>query len=313
MSFSLIFAILAGAFILFIAIYATLNIVRGGQQTSNVLCAKQFSLLFNPMETGMASGKSVNVSLAIETRIYNKCNNEGSFGSEEIACSQKSGMVQEWPVKSGSIQVNNKYVFSDEVEQGKNFYFFSMPFETGFKVSEIIVMTSKQYCFESAPEFIKEDVTNLQLGNIKLENCTGKETKVCFNSECDISVYGVCSGINCENEYSIGRTRKNGKTVYFADNLIYASIFSEPNAYLCNFKRLMQRIQNIAYLYNDEQGFLATRGCGSAMSSSLTSLASAAGQAQGDTLTGVENLKEAAERVESENNKQGGCRIYGYG
>ncbi len=315
MSFAVIFSILAGAFILFTAIYGTINLVKGGQNTAGTVCAKQFSILFEPMETGIASGKSTNVSISIDTRIYTRCYAEGSFGNQEFACSQKSGMIEEWPDTGGGIKVNNKYVFAEKVEQGKTFTLFSKQFEMPFAVSEVIVMLDRGYCFEDAPDFIKQEIRNLNLhGRLKLENCTDKDVRVCFDSEakdCDISVFGTCNGMNCENEYDSGYTVKDGKRVYYTGSLIYASIFSDTEIYECNFKRLMLRIQQIAYLYDSEQGFLATRGCGTAMSSNLIQLAQAARNADGKTQAGIDVLKEAADSLEMENNKQGGCRIYG--
>ncbi|MFH1711382.1 MAG: hypothetical protein ABH840_03660 [Nanoarchaeota archaeon] len=313
-SFAWLFAIMAGIFILFAAIYIAVKIVNTEQVTVNTLCAKQFSLLFNPMETGLASGKATNVSVSIETRVYTSCNELGSFGSQEIACSQKSGFKEEWPKKSGGITVNNKYVFSEKIEQGKVFSFFSKPFEMPFKVSEIIFISAKTYCFEDAPSSIRDEARDLRVPSIKLGNCSNEDVKVCFGNSgagCDVSVFGTCTGLGCVSEYDSGRIRKDGKTVYYAGSLIYAGIFSDPDNYICNFRRLMQRIQQISYLYDEEQAFLSTRGCGTAMSSSLIGLAQAANAADGTTETGIDNLMEAAERVDNENSKQSGCKIYG--
>ncbi|MBU3913438.1 MAG: hypothetical protein KKE50_05085 [Nanoarchaeota archaeon] len=313
-SFAWLFAIIVGIFILFAAIYIVIKVVGTEHATVNTVCAKQFSLLFNPMETGLASGKSTNVSISIETRIYTSCSELGSFGSQEIACSQKSGFKDEWPAKSGGILVNNKYVFSDKIEQGKTFYFFSKPFEMPFKVSELIFLSAKTYCFYDAPSSISEEVRDLGVASIKLGNCTNEDVKVCFGNSgagCDISVFGSCTGLGCESEYDSGRVRKDGKTVYYAGSLIYAGIFSDPDNYLCNLRRLMQRVQNIARLYDEEQAFLSTRGCGTAMSSSLIGLAQAASAADGTTQTGIDNVIEAAARVDGENSRQRGCKIYG--
>lgn len=316
MSFAWIFAILAGGFILFAAIYGTVILIRGGQNTANVVCAKDFSILFEPMETGLATGKVAPVSLVTETRIYNTCFSDSTFGRQEFACSQKSGMLKEWPKRGNSISLNNKYVFSEDIEQGKNFKFFSKPFEMPFKVSEIVFMlnTNKEYCFESAPDFLKQDIESLLInGILKTENCTGKEIRVCFSSQgagCNISVFPLCSGIECENEFDYGYTRKDGKTIYYSGSLIYASILSDTETYTCNFIRLMKRIQQISYLYSDEQTFLVTRGCGTAMSSSLTSLAQAAIAADGTSEASLNNLIEAANNAKLKNEAQGGCKIW---
>ena len=91
--------------------------------------------------------------------------------------------------------------------------------------------------------------------------------------------------------------------------MIYASIFSDPEIYSCNFKRLMKRIQNIAYLYNDEQNFLVTRGCGTGMYTSLTNLAQTAGQAANNSAS-IELLEEYARSAELANDAAGGCKIW---
>jgi len=313
-SFAWLFAIMAGVFILFAAIYIAIKIVDTEHVEVDTLCAKQFTLLFNPMETGLASGKASNVSISAETRIYTSCSELGSFGSQEIACSQKSGIKDEWPARSGGITISNKYVFAEKIEQGKVFSFFSKPFEMPFKVSEIIFVSAKTYCFKNPPSSIEEEARNLKVPSIKLGNCTSEDVKVCFGysrAGCDISVVGTCTEAGCVNDYDSGSITKNGKTVYYAGSLIYAGIFSEPDNYLCNFKRLMQRIQQISLLYNDEQAFLSTRGCGTAMSTSLTGLAQAADAADGKTQIGIDSLMEAALRVDNENSKQSGCKIYG--
>ena len=313
-SFAWLFAIMAGVFILFAAIYIAIKIVDTEHVEVNTLCAKQFTLLFNPMETGLASGKSSNVSISTETRIYTSCSELGSFGSQEIACSQKSGIKDEWPAKSGGISVSNKYIFSEKIEQGKVFSFFSKPFEMPFKVSELIFISAKTYCFENPPSSIEEEARNLKVPSIKLGNCSSGDVRVCFGSSgagCDISVTGKCTESGCVNVYDSGSITKNGKTVYYAGSLIYAGIFSDTDNYLCNFKRLMQRIQQISLLYRDEQAFLSTRGCGTAMSISLNGLAQAADAADGKTQMGIDNLMESARRVDNENSKQSGCKIYG--
>lgn len=313
-AFTWIFAIIAGAAILFLAIYAAINFIGSGQDTEQTKAAKEISILFNPLETGLASGKSSVIKLNPEIRIYNKCYTEGSFGSQEFSVSQKSGFKKEWPLPGGGITIYNKYVFSDEIEEGKNVYFFSKPFEMPFKVSEIIFMSAESYCFVNAPEFIASEIEQLQIENIKIENCTGKETKVCFDasSGCNISVYGDCSG-NCDyysGEYEFGHTVKDKKTVNYIGSLIYGTIFSEPEIYNCNFERLMLRTQQISYLYQAEANFLATRGCGDAITTNLAQLANAAESAKSGTSAGILGLREAKENLDSQNSKQLGCGIY---
>ena len=312
-SFTWLFAIIVGAAILFLAIYAAVNFISSGQDTGQTKAAKEISILFNPLETGLASGKSSVVKFNPEIRIYNKCYTEGSFGSQEFSVSQKSGLGKEWPLPGGGITIYNKYVFSDEIEQGTKINFFSKPFEMPFKVSEVIFMTSEDYCFKNAPEFISEEVRQLQIENIKLDNCTGKEVSVCFGTAgCNISVYGDCQGL-CDSyagEYEFGHTSKDGKTVNYLESLIYGTIFSDPEIYNCNFKRLMLRVQQVAYLYQAESGFLASRGCGDAITTNLAQLANAAESAKSASISSILSLKESKESLGEQNSKQLGCGIY---
>lgn len=312
-SFAWLFAIIVGAFILFTAIYAAVRFLNVGVDIGNIKTAKEISIIFNPLETGLASGKSSIMRLNLNTRIYNKCSGDGNFGSQEFSVSQKSGFTKDWPVAEDGIVMYNKYVFSDDYEEGKEFYFFSKPFEMPFKISEIIFLTSKRYCFLNAPDFIEDEVKQLELKNVKIENCSSEDKRVCFGSgDCDIVVYGDCSE-NCNSEhgeYSFGHTTKNGKEIYYIGSLVYASIFSSPELYECNFKRLMMRIRQISYLYKDEVGFLASRGCGDAMTSNLINLAEKADSAKKSSISSMLSLKDAAEELDMQNSAQGGCRIY---
>lgn len=308
-SFSWLFAILVGVCVLFLAIYGATMLINQGEYKSNTQIAKQLTILFNPLETGLAAGKSTHVDLNTEARIYNKCSSSGAFGSQDFSLSQKSGFMKEWPEPGSDITLSNKYVFSGEIEQGKRINFFSKPFEMGFKVSEIIFLTTKKYCFVNSPDFIKEEIKAMNL-DIRLENCSKLDTKVCFNSgNCDINVHPSCTEFGCLSEYETGYTVKEGKTLNFVGNLVYATIFSDPEIYECNLKRLMLRIQQISYLYSDELKFISTRGCGDAMTTNLINLARAAESASNSA--DLKNLRAAANTLRQANEAaKEGCKIF---
>jgi len=264
-SFAWLFALLAGAFILFLAIYAAIRIIGTEEYKLDAITAKQLSIIFEPMELGLAAGKSSKASLREETRIYNNCFDSGNFGAQEFSLSSKR--FGRWSEKGAEISVNNKYIFSDNIEEGETIYLFSKPFEFPWKVSELIFLTTESYCFLNSPEFVKEEVSGLGLentGNIKLDNCSLSDIRVCFSSDkdCDVVVRGACIN-DCDEyeEYSYGFVEKANEKVFYVSSLFYAGIFSSKEIYECNIKRLMKRLEKQALLFRDEANFLTAR-CG---------------------------------------------------
>lgn len=295
-SFAWMFAVLVGAVILFLAVYFAVKFVSTGTSQVNTITAKQLSIIFEPMETGLLAGeKPAPVSLKEETRIYDNCYDSGSFGNQKISLATKS-LSGNWE-KSVPITINNKYIFSDDIEQGKEVYFFSKPLDMPWKVSELIFLTTGKYCFINAPDNIKDEVLlDLQLENIQLDNCSD-EVKVCFGlGNCDIKVEGACL-MNCENEYDYGVVMKEGKILTYTGSLIYGAIFSSPDVYECNVKRLMKRLRQEALLLKDESDFLSTK-CGTS-SASLISLANAA--ASLDNTRDLISIKNMADELNEEN------------
>ena len=70
-SFAWLFAIIVGAVIIFLAIFASTRFIRTGRYQMDTITAEQLSIIFEPLETGLASGKSNIAELKAETRIYN--------------------------------------------------------------------------------------------------------------------------------------------------------------------------------------------------------------------------------------------------
>ena len=272
--FSWLFAIIVGAVIIFIAIYAVSQFMGSQQYAINTATAKELSIVFDSMETGAAAIKKPGaVKFSDEIRIYNKCYLGEIFGFQKFSLSSK-GFGNKWSEPGGEIKVVNKYVFSDEIEQGKEFFFFAKPFDFPFKVSEIIFISKKKYCFVDAPNFIKDEIDWLNSNGVEnvytSEECIPGDFEVCFGYEnCDIKVAGNCKNYGCENDFDYGSVSKNGKTAYYSGSLIYGAIFSDYNIYECNVKRLMKRFSQLAYLYYDEAIFLQSKGCGSEIATDL--------------------------------------------
>ncbi len=270
-SFAIIFAIIAGIFILFLAIYLSSKIINIGQTEINAKTAKEIGILLNPLETGFETGKIASLSLPKETRIYNGCDNTGVFGKQKIEISQKN--FKEWVSTDVNVVIKNKYIFSENYVEGKDFYLFSKPFKFPFKVSDVIYLTSKDknYCFFDTPEKIKTELKTLEQKNIFLgTNCpneipSNKNIIVCFSG-------GNCN-VNVEYENGKGVVKKDGSMMYFeTDSLMYAGIFSDPDLYECQLKRLMQRTEQLSLLYKDKEDFVSRVGCSSNLNSELTIL-----------------------------------------
>jgi len=293
----LIFAIIAGAFILSLAIYTAIKIIGLGETESDAKIGKEIGILFNPLETGFETGKTTSFGLPAETRIYNKCNNNGNFGRHLIQISQKS--FNKWTETNIDVGFSNKYIFSEIPAEGKTFYVFSKPFEFPFKVSDLIYLTSskKKYCFIESPKEIKEELEDLQQENIFLENCSG--IKICFNREnnCDVNV-----------EYNLGYLEKNNKKLYFeGDALMYAAIFSDKELYECELKRLMQRVEQLTLLYRDKANFISNKDCNSNINSELIQLNNLANSLENSA--DLSNIKSLVEDVEYKN-ENAICRLW---
>lgn len=257
MPFSWLFAIIAGIVIISLAIYISSKIINTGDTKINAQTGKEIGILLNPLETGVESSKSVSFTLPVETRIYSKCNKDGAFGKQIIQIEQKS--FNKWTETDIDVSFSNKYIFSEEYIEGKEFFVFSKPFIFPFKVADLIYLTSadKKYCFIDAPEDIKDEISSVGQKNLFAENCLDIDgyVRVCFSNDlnCDIDV-----------DYNLKKVTKNHITVYFQeDALMYAAIFGDSEVYECQVKRLMQRVSNLALVYKDKTDIIHPVGCDS--------------------------------------------------
>ncbi|MEK6897852.1 MAG: hypothetical protein AABX28_00675 [Nanoarchaeota archaeon] len=287
-SFAWLFAIIVGAFILFLAIFATTKIINTEQTAVDAQTAKEIGVLLNPLETGFETGKKTTLILPSETRIYNRCDNEGVFGGQTIRISQKS--FNKWTDTDVNIRLENKNIFSGNYSEGKKFFLFSKPFEFPFKVADVIYLISSNdnYCFADAPDRVKEEISNLNLENIFFTNCPADSIEVCFNGgNCDVNVD--------ENNYIV--EKDENLTKYYGDSLMYATIFSDKETYECQLKRLMQRGKELALIYEDKAQIVSQAGCSSNLIPELSSLTSSEESFENSAslnqmINNLENLKE---------------------
>ncbi len=257
-SFTWLFAVIVGAFILFLAIYAATRIISTGQTQTTAATAKEIGIILNPLETGFETGKTILMSIPSDTRIYASCDNFSGFGSQKIKTAQKS--FGKWSQIGQEVEFPNKYIFSGVYEEGKKFHVFSKPFEFPFKVADLIYLSSadRKYCFVNAPPQIKQELNELKQDNL-LVNCPSSQDviKVCFDmdtdSSCDVKV-----------KYNLRYVEKNLTRAYFyGDALMYGAIFSNSDIYECQTERLMKRAESLGSIYEKKANLLKQQNCNS--------------------------------------------------
>ncbi len=296
MSFGWLFALVAGAIILFFAIYFTVRLIGTEKETVGAETGKEIGILLNPLETGFESAQTTSITIPAETRIHNSCDEVGDFGRQIIQLDQKN--FGKWVETDVSVSFNNKYIFSIQEIEGKKFYIFSKPFIFPFKIADLVYMTSSNdiYCFINAPGDMEEELTSLNQSNLLVENCPAGAIKVCFNGNCEIDVDLVSQTVN-----------KGGEDMYFTDSgensraLMYAAIFSNPETYECQLKRLMTRIKELSLIYMDKEKLIGKKGCDNNLEGDLTELSNLA-----DSLAGSEELEIIKIKVDDINEKNSG-------
>lgn len=261
-NFVLLFAIIAGAAILFLAIYGASKASNTSSYEGDTKLAKSFSIILGDFSTGISeTDKIPPLKFNQEVRLENFCS-EGGFGSNIISIATKSSIGDEWKSQGGEITIPHQYIFSS-FQESKQFEIFAKSFNFPFKVADLVFITSEEICFDNPPSSIKKQIDLLQISNWRIDNCTGKEKKVCFqnsNSGCDIAVYDTCNG-NCETPFEVGYVEKEGKKLYYLGNLIYGAILSEKDLYDCNVKRLLYRTSSLSELLSNKSALMDLKGC----------------------------------------------------
>lgn len=275
-----IFALIVGGAILALAIYGAMNFGETTELARNSEISKSLSVLIDPMQAGFAESSFGKITFRQDTRINNYCFEDfEDFGKNQISI-QTLSKKGDWGVAGAENAVKNKYIFSEERVEGTEFFVFSSSFNFPYKVSDVVVLTSMNYCFVDAPDEIVDDVELMGLGNVFIEEsldldeseCLSDFVRVCFGSgsNCDVTVYGTCTS-NCLNGvYDEGRIVKRGGDVYYVEGLIYAGIFSSVENYNCNIERLLYRSASIARVLYDKADFMSVRGCNSNLQTDLS-------------------------------------------
>lgn len=316
-SFSWMFALIVGAVILFLAIYAASQIIETGQRKVDAEVGKEIGTLLNPLEVGHESGTMNSFGVPVETKIYNDCNNRGEFGRQLIEVSQKN--FGKWEKTDIQVGFSNKYIFSPYEIQGRRFYLFSKPFEFPFKTASLIYMIpeNKKYCFlGDVPEDIVKEVDSLGSKNGRISgNCSESEinnlenVRVCFTPtntrNCDIKV-------DYDNNWVLNKIGNNtiGESYFETDALMYGAIFSENEEYECQVKRLMERVSSLSEIYLDKSGVVSRAGCNTNTESDLQLLKNSAKNLISEGNSG--DLSQIISIVEEldDKNKFADCKIW---
>jgi len=123
-SFVWIFAILAGGAILALAIWGATQAGSSLRYQGDSEVAKSISILTDPMQSGFAEGSFGKISFQQGTRINNICS-DFEFGKNDISVATHSRVGEEWERAGVATAVHNKYIFSEEINQGLDYYVFS--------------------------------------------------------------------------------------------------------------------------------------------------------------------------------------------
>src|SRR3989344_9487298 len=124
-SFSWVFAVIVGAIILFGAIYFVNKSANIQNSISSATTGTGLLNLLTPLETGLESGKSITITLSVNSRINHNCNSFGTFGKETIWIDEF--INKKWTSQNIKIDPIDKYLFFPKVLEGKELYVFSKP------------------------------------------------------------------------------------------------------------------------------------------------------------------------------------------
>jgi hypothetical protein len=310
LGFSTMFAIIAGAVIIFLAIYASVRFINTSQKALYSESAQSLSNILNPIVNDISvATKSPEVNFRRETRVYLGCSEPSTrqiFGSQSISFSEESGFIAKWSSPGANITRNNKYIFGNNLQQGKTLFIFSKPFYLGYKVDDLVFISMNDYCFVSAPSFIQEELETLGIKNINFSlqtsGCKKDSIKVCFgvDSGCNMSVSSD------SGNYDTGKVTRNRKSLDYAGSLLYAAIFSSEQIYECNIKRLGFKTSELAQVYNDKINLINNKNCNSQIGNNLVRMISLSNNL---TSTKIKQIYAEAKLMDSEN-CGASCRVY---
>ncbi len=271
-TFGWIFAIIVGAAVLTIGLFAASKIIQQGNYQGNSLTAREFGILTTALETSLETGKTDKITFDVPAHLILECDSAGIYGTQKItagdAGKEAMGVTTAFP---------GKYFFSQKEMNGKEFIVLSKPLNYPFHIADLLIIWSKNslYCFLDPSEQLERELRSMIRDNAlinaslqilsydKKEECRKGSQRVCFGrtTGCDIAVFDA--GI-----------KKGDQTIFFdpsesGNALLLAGIFSDPQTYECQLQRLMHRASTLASLYQEKAAMLNGKGCTSSLSTTL--------------------------------------------
>ncbi|MGV8142880.1 MAG: hypothetical protein ACP5NS_04605 [Candidatus Pacearchaeota archaeon] len=309
-AFSWIFAIIAGAVILISAVYITTKLVGTERRIGDTFIASELSTILNPIETNLEDSKYAKIEFVDETRVFNDCSTEGTFGRQQISTSSKLGIGDDWGEQSAKKSSFNKYVFSRDTEETKDkkMHAIVRPLFIPFKVGDLTMLYGKEYCFVNPTSDIEDLTRDLSANGIEniginitssLASCPRDSTTVCFNQiGCEIN-------INTNSQI----VSKYGTDLYYdGDSLMLAAIIADPAVYECQLKRLMGRAGELAIIYSKKAQYVEGQGCSNNIDGDLQTLASTT--QINNSRDFVQNVVPNANNLEEENGELATCKVF---
>ena len=310
-TFTWIFAIIAGAVILFSAIYITTKLISSNELERDTFVASELSNILNPVETNLEDSKYSSIKFNSETRIYNECSNSGVFGKQQISTASRGSIKEGWSKQSVRKSSFNRYIFSKEIEEtnNKRMHVLANPLEMPFKIGDIIIMYGGKYCFVNPSSDIEDNFVDISSNGAQdiginisssINSCPSNYTTVCFNANgCDIKV------ITGDGE---GTVSKYGRELYYyGDALEIAAIFSDPEVYECQIKRLAKRAGELGIIYKNKALYIEGSGCSNNLASDLQSFVLATNINNSREFRQVRNI---AKDLEEKNDGLASCKIF---
>ena len=267
-TFAWMFAIIVGAVVIFLAFYISQKIIATQTTVSGTEAGLELSTILTPLENVLDEGRAASIKLNQETRVFNGCRRPQDlpgteFGFQELSASLKSG-VSGWGSPGLPSRFKNKYLFSKATVEGEEYVVLSKSFAFPFKIASIMILWSadEKYCFINAPSDVENEIQELNPKGVYIEapgaECPANAKRVCFGSgvgaDCNIQVNEYAKTITHITDF-------DGARVGYQGSLMYAAIFSDPSIYECQTERLMARAHELAEVYIEKTGLLATRGC----------------------------------------------------